>query len=73
MIDVLEVLPGDRAIVSTAGYCRVVLQPSGRIINEFVEPRAAKRMASLFNRCRTATTEVAEAVSYEALCQNASS
>lgn len=51
MIEVLEILPGSRAIVSTEGLRRVTLRQSNRVIGELMPPDEAAAMADAVNEC----------------------
>jgi hypothetical protein len=50
-IKILELLPGNRAIISTRGLRRVVIEPRGKVIGECKTIPVADAMAGSFNRC----------------------
>lgn len=49
MVKVLEILPGNRAIVSTEGLYRVVIKKTGEVAKEFAEPESAARLAEFLS------------------------
>jgi hypothetical protein len=71
MIAVLEVLPGDRAIVSTAGLVRVVVPAENDIVAELIDKREAELTASLLKK--TWPEKRFDVVAYDALPQSSSS
>ena len=48
---VLQVLDGQRAIVSTRGKRRVVIEPGNEVLAEFVGVSQAATLAAYFNDC----------------------
>jgi hypothetical protein len=69
MIRVLEILEGDRAVVSTEGLFRVCLRPSDRIIGELMPKDDAD---DLVLACRGAGAH-ADSLAYASLAHMASS
>lgn len=70
MIEVIEVLPGQRAIVSTVGLHRIVDRGTGETIDELVDDDAAGLAVGMF---ANELKEPVDAIPYDALCQRASS
>jgi len=58
-INILEVLPGNRAIVATEGRFRVAVKETGAIIDELVCERRAKRLVASYNERHSSSPAVA--------------
>jgi hypothetical protein len=66
-ISILEVLPGNRAIVTTKRRFRVAVQATGEVVDELVCERRARSLVALHNELHPG--EVAVAIPYSALLE----
>lgn len=71
MIRILDILPGNRAVVSTADLFRVVIEPGAEIMAELFDEQEASECVDLFNAMNRGRQ--ARAVDYAALAQSSSS
>lgn len=71
MVNVLEILPGERAIVSTAGLFRVAIEPGHEVAAELYDAQEAAEFCDTYNE--TFAGRRAVAYDYAALAQQASS
>ncbi len=49
MLKVTEILPDGKAVVDTAGLYRIVMQPSGKVLDEFCTDFEAESFIEGFN------------------------